>query len=118
MKISPAMVEAGAAKWVEVKNLSPEALVAAVYSAMEGEREREEHKTKLGANLAPQPYVYQAWPAWRYGPNGESKVFQCAEDVPEGWTDSVQVHALERDADVLDGTLPKRGPGRPRKVAA
>lgn len=33
-------------------------------------------------------YVYQAWPAWRWGPSGEGKIFECAEDVPEGWGDT------------------------------
>lgn len=32
-------------------------------------------------------YTYQAWPSWRYGPNGESAVFESARDVPEGWRD-------------------------------
>jgi small-conductance mechanosensitive channel len=27
----------------------------------------------------------QSWPAWRYGPNGEAKIFASAGDVPEGW---------------------------------
>ncbi len=26
------------------------------------------------------------WPAWRYSPDGESKLFETAEEVPEGWT--------------------------------
>lgn len=34
-----------------------------------------------------QPYVYQAWPAWRYGPDGQKAIFQGPEEVPEGWTD-------------------------------
>lgn len=25
------------------------------------------------------------WPSWRYGPGGQSAIFQKAEDVPEGW---------------------------------
>lgn len=25
------------------------------------------------------------WPSWRYGPNGESAIFKCIEDVPPGW---------------------------------
>lgn len=29
------------------------------------------------------------WPAWYYGPDG-GRIFACAEDVPEGWTDSPQ----------------------------
>lgn len=31
------------------------------------------------------------WPSWRYGPRGESGVFDCAEDVPYGWTRKGQV---------------------------
>lgn len=26
------------------------------------------------------------WPSWRYGPAGQSAIFQCEEDIPEGWT--------------------------------
>lgn len=26
-----------------------------------------------------------AWPAWYYGPDGKSAVFNSAEDVPAGW---------------------------------
>lgn len=33
------------------------------------------------------PYVYQAWPAWRYPPEGgEGQVFNAPDEVPEGWT--------------------------------
>lgn len=28
------------------------------------------------------------WPAWRYGPDGEGKIFEKPEDVPKGWVDS------------------------------
>lgn len=31
-------------------------------------------------------YKYQAWPSYRYGPDGQSGIFECAEDVPSGWT--------------------------------
>lgn len=27
----------------------------------------------------------QNWPAWRYGPNGEARIFKSASEVPEGW---------------------------------
>lgn len=27
------------------------------------------------------------FPAWRYGPNGQSDIFQSEDDVPAGWTD-------------------------------
>lgn len=30
--------------------------------------------------------IDRSWPGWRYGPNGESAIFQCEADVPEGWT--------------------------------
>lgn len=30
--------------------------------------------------------VRNAWPAWRYGPDGQSEIFDKEEDVPEGWT--------------------------------
>ncbi len=33
-------------------------------------------------------YVHQAWPSWRYGPNGKSGVFNHAEEVPDGWVDN------------------------------
>lgn len=26
------------------------------------------------------------WPSWRYGPGGQSAIFQTQEDVPDGWT--------------------------------
>lgn len=26
------------------------------------------------------------WPAWWHSPDGESQLFETAEDVPEGWT--------------------------------
>lgn len=32
-----------------------------------------------------EPKVY--WPSWRYGPNGESQVFDKEADVPKGWED-------------------------------
>ena len=30
------------------------------------------------------------WPGWFYGPNGEAQIFQCQEEVPDGWFDSPQ----------------------------
>lgn len=29
----------------------------------------------------------QHWPSWRYGPNGQSGVFDSETDVPAGWQD-------------------------------
>lgn len=33
-------------------------------------------------------YTPIKWPAWRYSPTGEAKIFERAEDVPEGWEDN------------------------------
>lgn len=30
------------------------------------------------------------WPAWRYGPSGESAIFERAEDVPPDWYSAPQ----------------------------
>ena len=30
----------------------------------------------------------QSWPAWRYGPNGEARIFNKDDVVPKGWVDS------------------------------
>lgn len=27
------------------------------------------------------------WPAWRYGPNGQSEIYQNEDEVPDGWED-------------------------------
>lgn len=29
------------------------------------------------------------FPSWRTGPNGERRIFQKAEDVPDGWVDGL-----------------------------
>jgi hypothetical protein len=29
----------------------------------------------------------QEWPSWRYGPNGEARIFQQGETIPPGWED-------------------------------
>lgn len=39
----------------------------------------------LTPNEGGQPYMHQAWPSWRYGPNGQSAVFNGPDEVPEGW---------------------------------
>jgi hypothetical protein len=33
------------------------------------------------------PGPFPKWPSWRYGPNGESAIFDNEEDVPAGWAD-------------------------------
>lgn len=33
-------------------------------------------------------YVFQAWPAMFYGPDGQSAAFEGPLDVPEGWHDN------------------------------
>lgn len=32
-------------------------------------------------------YQHQAWPSWRYGPNGESAMFEEWDVIPAGWAD-------------------------------
>lgn len=32
-----------------------------------------------------EPYVYQAWPSWATGPNGEREIFNSEAEVPKGW---------------------------------
>lgn len=69
------------------------------------------------------------WPSWRYGPNGEARVFPRADDVPKGWEDHPskvarpkpntasgnEFAAFDHDGDGKPGgSLPKRG--RPKKA--
>lgn len=36
--------------------------------------------------MSEQPqYLYQEWPAFFYGPNGEADIFNSKEEVPKGW---------------------------------
>lgn len=92
MKISSGMVEAGifALDKIQRTKQSNEAVVTAVFSAMDAVRAREDVKAP-GAAPA---YVHQSWPAWRYSPEGARRVFQSADDVPEGWFDSPTKAAL------------------------
>jgi len=84
--VTVTMTEAGVGAYERIHRTrqSPEAIVAAVYNAMDAVSRREAVKSP---GAAP-GYVHQAWPSFRYGPNGEKQVFQRAEDVPEGWQDS------------------------------
>jgi len=109
MKITPGMVEAGITKLAGIRGrkLDDTSLVTAVYSAMEQHRLAEIAREKVNGPKI-ETYSHQSWPAWRYSPEGEGKIFQREEDVPEGWTDSVQVHVLERDAKILSGKLKKK----------
>jgi hypothetical protein len=78
------------------------------------------------------PYIYIAWPAWRYGPDGEAALFEEHDVIPEGWTETPQPEksheevwegdeGLEADADASgqeegrqEEVLKRRG--RPPKV--
>ena len=31
---------------------------------------------------------FQAWPSWRYGPNGASKLCENEAEVPKGWVET------------------------------
>jgi len=82
-RVTSGMVEAGIAALARARKLlvQDEGVVAAVYSAMEERRQRE---AKLTTEM-PAPYQHQAWPAWIEGPNGDRRVFNSAEEVPDGW---------------------------------
>lgn len=121
--ISPAMVDAGmiALERIQRARPSPAATVAAIYNAMEGAKRREAVKS----TTKPEPYVHQSWPAFRYGPNGQSAKFTQESDVPPGWFDSpkkVELSFVEEAREIGAETvadLPSgRRPGRPRKDAA
>lgn len=32
-------------------------------------------------------YKHEAWPSYRYGPNGEAEIFEKEELVSKGWVD-------------------------------
>lgn len=85
MKITPAMLEAGVAAMARIKRQKPQdaAVVNAVFSAMHSAMLTEQKR--LAGLETPKPYQHQAWPAWVNGPNGESRIFNSPEEVPEGW---------------------------------
>lgn len=123
MTISTAMTEAGIAAYERIHRTkqSPQAIVATVFNAMDAVRRREALK-QPGA--APE-YVHQSWPAFRYGPNGQSAKFTQESDVPAGWMDSPKKLAAtfveaaqEIGAETMADLAEKRRPGRPRKEAA
>jgi len=111
MKITPSMIEAGVGAMARIKKQHPvdESVVATVFSAMYAALEREQKR--LAGTLVEKKYEHQDWPAWRYGPEGESEVFATPEDVPEGWTERpggvpAVIHAKRRGRPpkVQDGT--------------
>ena len=116
--VTTTMTEAGIAVYERINKhrQSPQAIVAAVYNAMDAVRRREAIKAP-----GPAPaYVHQDWPSFRYGPEGERAVFQRPEDVPAGWQDSPNfvTAAREMGAATMADLVEKRRPGRPRKEAA
>lgn len=46
------------------------------------------------------------WPAWFYGPNGESEIFQHPADVPEGWLDDPNKHGANLSKEPPKGAEP------------
>lgn len=40
--------------------------------------------------------VFPQWPSWYYGPDGEAKIFQREEDVPQGWKNTPYPPAPEK----------------------
>jgi len=93
--VTVTMTEAGVNAYERIHRTrqSPEAIVAAVYNAMDAVRRRESIKAPSAATA----YQHNAWPSFRYGPNGERAVFQRPEDVPEGWQDSPNFVAAAKE---------------------
>ncbi len=124
MKVSPAMVEAGVAALARVKKQNPvdESIVATVFSHMYGAHLTEQ--ARMAGVDTKVPYVHKAWPAWRFGPHGNSKICHGPEEVPEGWTEHPAVYApLSADynatlssavVEAFQGVQKRRG--RPPKV--
>ena len=106
MKITPGMVEAGVGALARSRKQSDPAVVAAVFSAMIARKGADD--ARASGQAQPEREVTY-WPSYRYGPDGQGKVFQKPEDVPEGWTESPNSAAPEQE---------KRKPGRPKTVAA
>lgn len=50
------------------------------------------------------------WPAWRYGPNGQSAIFDKESEVPEGWTDNPNDHKPGGAASAEEQKTPGRQP--------
>lgn len=50
------------------------------------------------------------WPAWFYGPNGQSDVFDSADEVPAGWQD--------HPSKVGEKAAPKPAPAAPKLAEA
>lgn len=40
---------------------------------------------------------FKAWPSWRYGPEGQSAIFESEEEVPSGWKDHPSAFAKQED---------------------
>lgn len=55
-------------------------------------------------------YDFIPWPSCRYGPNGQSAIFNSEDEVPAGWVD----HPAKL-TDKVDEDKPRRG--RPPKAA-
>jgi hypothetical protein len=107
MKITTGMVEAGVSALARNRKQTDGAVVAAVFSAMIARKGAEDARA-VGKAQPPKERTF--WPSFRYGPDGKGKVFQSAEEVPEGWTDSPKAVAAPEPE--------KRKPGRPKTVAA
>lgn len=55
--------------------------------------------------------IRSSWPAWFYGPNGASRVFEREEEVPEGWYD----HPAKAATPPPQETEPPPAPQEPEK---
>lgn len=50
------------------------------------------------------------WPAWRFGPDGESQMFDDPKDVPDGWVDTPPIlyEPVEPVCQVCEVTITKK----------
>lgn len=49
--------------------------------------------TMVGKDRKP---LHHAFPAWWYGPNGETQIFDREDDVPKGWHDHPSKHTSKK----------------------
>jgi hypothetical protein len=54
--------------------------------------------------------THHKFPSWRYGPKGESAVFESENDVPDGWHDHPSKHEKGAKAE------PKQTKSAPKKA--
>jgi len=57
----------------------------------------------------------EEFPSWRYGPDGDARVFQSAEEVPEGWVDHPSKAGAAPEPAAVTEAKPATATGHKRK---